>query len=126
MQTMMRNVLELQTLEFGEIKAAGQAAVIAELRSRIPLTILERYDRMRARGKKGLAAVRNQVCGSCHVQVSLGVVMALRRGQAVQMCENCGRYLYLAEDPVAAPQTPAPAPKPVRAARHRKKAAQME
>jgi predicted nucleic acid-binding Zn-ribbon protein len=121
MQTMMRNVLELQTLEFGEIKAAGQAAVIADLRGRIPLPILERYDRMRARGKKGVAAVRNQVCGSCHMQVSLGVVMALRHGQAVQLCENCGRYLYLAEEPVvaAAPATP-PAPKPVRSARRRK------
>ena len=120
MQTTMRSVLELQTLEFGETKAAGYAAVIAELRGRIPLPILERYDRMRARGKKGVAAVRNQVCGSCHMQVSLGVIMALRRGQAVQLCENCGRYLYLAEETVTAPPATAPTPKPVRSVRRRK------
>lgn len=125
MQTAMRNVLELQTLEFGETKAANQAAVIAELRSQIPLLILDRYDRMRLRGKKGVAAVRNQVCGSCHMQVSLGVIMALRRGQVVQLCENCGRYLYLAEEPVAAPSATAPAPKPVRTARRHKTAPEL-
>lgn len=126
MQTMMRNVLELQTLEFGETKAATQAAVIAELRRQIPLAILERYDRMRERGKKGVAAVRNQVCGSCHMRVSLGVVMALRRGQAVQLCENCGRYLYLAEETVAAPPATAPTPKPVRTARRRKTTPELD
>lgn len=120
MQTAMRNVLELQTLEFGETKAANQAAVIAELRSQIPLLILDRYDRMRLRGKKGVAAVRNQVCGSCHMQVSRGVVMALRRGETLQLCENCGRYLYLAEETVAVPPATAPTPQPGRTARRRK------
>jgi predicted nucleic acid-binding Zn-ribbon protein len=113
MQTTMRSVLELQTLEFGEAKAAGQAAVIAELRRQIPVPILERYDRLRARGKKGVAAVHHQVCGSCHMRVSLAVVMTLRHGQVAQLCENCGCYLYLAEEPVAAP-------KPVRTLRPRK------
>jgi len=90
----MRNLLKLQSLEFGETNNAGDIAVIAELRSKIPSQILGHYDRLRARGKKGLAAVRNQVCGSCHVQVPLGVVMTLKRGQDVQLCENCGRYRY--------------------------------
>jgi predicted nucleic acid-binding Zn-ribbon protein len=125
MKTVMRNVLKLQTLEFGETKSAGDISVIAELRSKIPPQILDHYDRLRARGKKGLAAVRNQVCGSCHMQVPLGVVMALRHGQDIQRCENCGRYLYLPEEPVAVPTAPAPTSKPVRTPRRRKASVQM-
>jgi len=122
---MMRNVLKLQTLEFGETKDTGDAALIAELRSIIPRQILEHYDRLRARGKKGVAAVRNQVCGSCHMRVPLGVVMTLRHGQDIQLCENCGRYLYLPEDPETTPMAMPPAPKPVRKPRRRKPTMQM-
>jgi predicted nucleic acid-binding Zn-ribbon protein len=125
MKTMMQNMLKLQSLEFGETKDAGTAAVIAELRSMIPLKILEHYDRLRARGKKGAAAVRNQVCGSCHMRVPLGVVMTLRHGQDIQLCENCGRYLYLPEDPVTTPMAMPPAPKPVRTPRRRKPTMQI-
>lgn len=125
MKTMMLNLLKLQTLEFGETKNAGDAAVIGELRRGIPLQIIEHYDRLRARGKKGVAAVRNQVCGSCHVQVSLGVVMTLKHGLDVQLCENCGRYLYLPEETVAVPMATPPASKPVRTPRRRKTAPQI-
>jgi len=126
MKTMMRNVLKLQSLEFGETNDGGDVAVIAELRSKIPSQILGHYDRLRARGKKGLAVLRNQVCGGCHVQVPLGVVMTLKRGQDVQLCENCGRYLYLPEETVAMPPATSVAPKPTRTPRRRKPMAQMD
>jgi len=125
MKTTMRNVLILQSLEFGETNDASNVAVIAELRSKIPSPILGRYDRLRARGKKGLAAVRNQVCGSCHVRVPLGVVMTLKHGQDVQLCVNCGRYLYLPEETVTMPPATSVAPKPTRTPRRRKPTAQM-
>jgi predicted nucleic acid-binding Zn-ribbon protein len=125
MKTVMRNVLKLQTIEFGETKNAGDVAVIAELRSEIPSQILDHYDRLRARGKKGLAAVRNQVCGSCHMQVPLGVVMALRHGHDIQRCENCGRYLYLPEETMAVPMAATLAAKPVRTSRRRKPKVQV-
>jgi predicted nucleic acid-binding Zn-ribbon protein len=125
MKTMMRNLLKLQNLEFGETKTADDAAVIAELRSMIPLQIIEHYDRLRVRGKKGVAAVRNQVCGGCHMQVPLGVVMTLKHGQDIQLCESCGRYLYLPEEPVAVPTAPVSTSKPVRIPRRRKASAQM-
>ena len=77
MKIMMQNLLKLQTLEFGETKDARTTTTVAELRTKIPAPILAHYDRLRARGKKGLAAVRNQVCTSCHMQLNLAVVMTL-------------------------------------------------
>lgn len=125
MKTMMRDLLNLQTLEFGETKKAGDLAVIAELRAKIPAQIIEHYDRLRARGKKGLAALKNQVCGSCHMQVPLGVVMTLRHGQDIQLCENCGRYLYLPEEEATVSTPSTPPPKAVRTPRRRKSKAQL-
>jgi predicted nucleic acid-binding Zn-ribbon protein len=124
MKTIMRNLMKLQTLEFGETKDTGTAKLIAELRGQIPPQILAHYDRLCARGKKGVALLKNQVCGSCHMQVSLGVVMTLRHGQDIQLCENCGRYLYLPEETVAAAAAPPTDVKPVPRTRRRKKTVQ--
>jgi len=79
---------------------------MAELRAKIPSQILAHYDRLVVRGKKGVATVRGQVCSGCHMHLPLGVIMTLRHGQDIQLCENCGRYLYLppaVETKVAAP-----------------------
>ena len=57
--------------------------------------IIGHYDRLRVRGKKGVALVRNQVCTGCHMHVPIGQITVLMRGEDVQLCESCGRYLYL-------------------------------
>jgi hypothetical protein len=75
------------------------------------------------RGKKGLAAVNNQVCAGCHMHVPMGVIITLKHGRDVQLCENCGRYLYLPEEAAAAGVPTPPVAKPVRAPRRRKKTA---
>ena len=122
MKTLMQNLLKLQTLEFNEVQNAQTAAQAAEFRRLIPPQILGHYDRLRVRGKKGLAAVNNQVCAGCHMRVPLGTIMTLKHNQDIQLCENCGRYLYLPEEAVdAAPASPSAA-KPVRRPRGRKKA----
>jgi predicted nucleic acid-binding Zn-ribbon protein len=120
MKILMQNLLKLQTLEFGETKVARTATVVAELRSKIPPPILEHYDRLRVRGKKGVAAVQHQVCSGCHMQLPIGVIMTLKHGEDVQLCESCGRYLYLPEEVAAAPVTSPPVAKPARATRRRK------
>ncbi len=110
MNELLQNLLKLQSLEFGETAEKNAAAVIADLRAKIPLQILGHYDRLRARDKKGLAAVRNQVCTACHMQVPLGVVATIMHGTDIQLCGNCGRYLYLPEPepaPTKAAATPA-------------------
>ena len=94
----MRNLFELQTLEFEETVQPDTEVRIAELRAKIPPPILGHYDRMGARGKKGVALLRHQTCTGCHMRVPLGVVLELSHGEDVRLCDNCQRYLYLRDD----------------------------
>ncbi len=95
MHSILQNLLKLQTLEFGGEVGKSVETQVAELRGLIPAPILGHYDRLRVRGKKGLAAVRNQVCTGCHMRVPIGQITILMRNEDVQLCESCGRYLYL-------------------------------
>ena len=95
MNIVIHNLLKLQALEFGETANKSVEAQTAELRGNIPQPIVSHYDRLRVRGKKGVAVVRNQVCTGCHMHVPIGQITMLMRGEDVQLCESCGRYLYL-------------------------------
>ena len=95
MNVLLQNLLKLQTLTFNQDTPAGDGAK-AELRAKIPAQILGHYDRLVARGKKGIAVVRGQVCTACHMRVPIGVITTLMNGDDIQLCESCGRYLYLA------------------------------
>ena len=95
MNELLQNLIKLQSLEFGEIKDKNAEATKAELRAKIPSQILAHYDRLVARGKKGVAIVRDQVCTGCHMRLPIGVIMTLMHEQDIQLCESCGRYLYL-------------------------------
>jgi predicted nucleic acid-binding Zn-ribbon protein len=95
MNNVLQNLLKLQALEFGETGQKKVEAQVAELREKIPLPILGHYDRLRARDKKGVAIVRNQSCTGCHMHVPIGLITVLMRGEDIQLCESCGRYLYL-------------------------------
>ncbi len=119
MNELMRTMLELQTLDFGDTQDSKTAELSAALREKIPAQVLGHYDRLRVRGKKGLAIVRNKVCTGCHMGLTLGTMMTLRHGLDLQLCDGCGRYLYLPAEPAAAPEPPAQV-KPVKAPRKRK------
>jgi predicted nucleic acid-binding Zn-ribbon protein len=98
MNELQQNLLKLQTLEFDEIVEPKMEKKLSELRAKIPPPILAHYDRLLAQGKKGLAAVHNQVCTGCHIRVPRAFVLALMHENDIQICENCGRYLYLPEE----------------------------
>jgi predicted nucleic acid-binding Zn-ribbon protein len=100
MKELMRNLFELQTLEFHETVQPDTETRRTALRAKIPPPILDHYDRLRARGKKGVATLNHRTCSGCHMRVPVGVVMNLRHGADVELCDNCGRYLYLREDAV--------------------------
>ena len=97
MNELQQNLLKLQTLEFDVIVEPEMENDVNELRTRIAPPILAHYDRLLALGKKGLAAVRNQVCTGCHIRVPRAFVLALMHGDDIQICESCGRYLFLPE-----------------------------
>jgi predicted nucleic acid-binding Zn-ribbon protein len=119
MHAILNNLLKLQALHFDNHGVQNQAQV-EELRRVIPQPFLGHYERLQARGKKGVAFVRNQVCTGCHMRLPIGTITLLMRDEDVQLCDSCGRYLVLAEEPKAptpvtvpeaeaAPATSAPA-----------------
>jgi hypothetical protein len=123
MNDIIKILLQLQTLEINGKAAPGQEKLAAELRAKVPPPILAHYDRLVARGKKGVALIRNQSsCSACHISVPRNVVLTLMHNADVQLCESCGRYLYLPE-PTASPE-PVAAPKKV--AKPRKPKAELQ
>src|ERR1017187_8707712 len=95
MNSVLQDLIKLQALDFAEPADKKSEARAAELRAKIPQPVSAHYERLRIRGKKGVAVVRNQVCTGCHMHVPIGQITVLMRDEDVQLCENCGRYLYL-------------------------------
>jgi predicted nucleic acid-binding Zn-ribbon protein len=105
---------ELQELEMGPNAETPEAKrLIEQIRKETPEMILGHYDRLRARGKKGVATVVRGVCTGCRMRLATGSHATLIRNDDVSMCDSCGRYLLLAPmDPAeAAPVAEKPAPK---------------
>ena len=108
MKEIMKLLFELQTLEFEKTIQPDAEARIVELRAAIPGPVLAHYDRLADKGKKGVAVLRNQTCSGCHMRVPLAVVLNLKHGDDVCLCDHCRRYLYLREtSPAVEPAAPA-------------------
>ncbi|MEN6521311.1 MAG: C4-type zinc ribbon domain-containing protein [Armatimonadota bacterium] len=61
-------------------------------------TILQRYESIKSRHKDtGLAKVENSQCGGCHVGLTPYAQRLLKEGEQYQICESCGRILFLVE-----------------------------
>jgi predicted nucleic acid-binding Zn-ribbon protein len=123
MRNCMATLLALQTLEMGGRKT-GKDAERTRLRAAVPEPILGHFDRLLARGKKGVSVIRNGVCTECHLRVPVGTVVTLARGADIQLCGNCGRYLHLPDDQLPGIKTaekPATPPKPAVVRRPRRR-----
>ena len=70
------------------------------------------YDRLADQGKKGVALLRNQTCTGCHMRLPIAVINTLMRGADIQICDSCGRYLYLLEGEGPSPELLTVAKKP--------------
>jgi predicted nucleic acid-binding Zn-ribbon protein len=58
--------------------------------------LLKRYEDIRARHSGvGLAKINNSSCGACGMALPSGTIRAVREGNEIQTCENCGRILTL-------------------------------
>ncbi len=115
------NLLKLQSIESKDTPESNSVSVRKELRGIIPQPVLAHYDRLMARGKKGVAIVRNQVCTGCHMRLPIGTINKLLQRQDVQLCDTCGRYLHIPET-TAALTEPAPAVPAKPAAKRKRKA----
>jgi len=116
MNDILPNLLKLQALEFNPTAEPGTPAQMAEIRALVPPQILGHYDRLVARGKKGVAVVTDQVCTGCHMRLPIGTINTLMQDLDIQLCDTCGRYLYLPSAPesqfIEKVLATKPAPKP--------------
>ena len=72
------------------------------LRGLIPTSMLRHYDHLKARGKRSVAPVTRGVCGNCHLAFPSGVLADLRRtSETLNLCINCGAFVYFAEEDFA-------------------------
>jgi hypothetical protein len=95
MNAVIQTLLKLQALEFADVADPSSESQIKEYRTQVPPQILAHYDRLRVRGKKGVAIVRNKTCTGCHMQQPIGKITVLMRNEDIQLCDSCGRYMYL-------------------------------
>lgn len=110
----IEQLLKLQEIEFGPLSDAPENLQLASvLRAEVPAPVLAHYDRLKARGKKGVAVVHHGVCGGCRMRIASGPHAALIRDEDVATCDYCARYLILAPPP---PELPKPARRPRRKA----------
>ena len=77
----------------------GLEAERRELAATIPPDYLDPFLKV-ARQRKGLAlvAVRDELCGGCHVRVMPKLIQQVRRATGLIACDSCKRYLYVPED----------------------------
>jgi predicted nucleic acid-binding Zn-ribbon protein len=126
MRTTVENLYALQELQLQTAPASAEReAQIKMLRATVPGQILAHFDRMIVQGRKGVALVRNGICRECHIRVPSGTAASLIHPKDLYLCDNCGRYLLLPLDEIAAPAetTPTPLPAPVRKTRKKRVAA---
>lgn len=103
MRTLIEKLLAAQTTLLREPATAPEhQAVVAGLREQIPNPVLAHYLRLVEQGRKGVAAVRHNVCTACHMRVPASLTGALMKQNDLTLCENCGCYLYLPEDELQA------------------------
>jgi hypothetical protein len=88
---------------------------IESQRAPLPTSILVHYDRRTARGKLAIAPVHRGVCGACHLSIPSGRLADLRRKRGeLNVCDNCGAFIYLSEDESDAPSKSASGRSPVK------------
>lgn len=120
MREIMEQLLVLQKLQFDPRSRTSKAkAEMEKLRDKVPTPILAHYERLVLRGKRGVAVARTGVCSECHLRITSGRLISLLYTDEVQLCDNCGRYLYLPEnEPIGlsepTPTSPAVSKRPSR------------
>ena len=77
----------------------SQAKVLQVKRQRaiteLPWADLQTYERLkRSKGGVAVVAVRNGLCGGCHVAVTAAILRHARAGTDLVSCPTCGRILY--------------------------------
>jgi len=81
--------LGFSTTGVDELKKARE-----DLSSQIDRPLLARYERLRAKLKRAVVPVKNDVCLGCFLRQPTSRSVYGREDDQIFTCENCGRILY--------------------------------
>jgi predicted nucleic acid-binding Zn-ribbon protein len=77
-----------------EARVADLKVERAAIAAPIEPEILGLYDRLTKNKGDAVALLEAGICKGCHVKVVSGTLQALKAGQSITQCEQCGRILY--------------------------------
>jgi predicted nucleic acid-binding Zn-ribbon protein len=77
---------------YGELRKARE-----ELSASISKPLLFRYERLRAKLKRAIVPVKNDICLGCFLRQPTAIGVKGREDEQIFTCENCGRMLYWLE-----------------------------
>jgi predicted nucleic acid-binding Zn-ribbon protein len=124
MNTSLSDLLALQQiLQLGDKASRAENEQVLRFRKSIPSAMLEHFCHQLACGRRGVAFVRNGVCGECHIRLPSATLDDLRRSDDMQLCESCGCYVALPAEEAPAVIEPRLVPTPARPRRRRRKVA---
>lgn len=84
-----------------EVDLGRLTADLQKAESALPAEVRGEYARIaKARGEEALAPLEGECCGGCYQQITPQMISELRMSLVV-FCKNCGRILYMPEDPNA-------------------------
>ncbi len=75
-------------------KIDKEKSTIEELENSCDENLLGVYHGIRSRKGSGIAEIKNDVCGGCHMRIPENIVEKAKLGKKIINCENCGRILY--------------------------------
>lgn len=110
----------LSDLERAASNKSKNLEEINRLRSILPAFILAHHDRKIQQGKPSIAPVINGVCSACHLRLPSGHLAGLQTSQDLEVCDNCGTFIFLEASPVPNKPVPSKAAKRPRGTRKEK------
>jgi hypothetical protein len=91
---MMEEAEEVEKLGFDVTGYNELQTARNELASTISKPLLSRYERLRAKLKRAVVPVKNDICLGCFLRQPTSRGARGREEDMIFTCENCGRMLY--------------------------------
>ena len=85
---------EVEKLGFSITGCSELEKAREEVASRIKKPLLFRYERLRAKLKRAIVPVKNDICLGCFLRQPTSIGSKGREESELFTCENCGRMLY--------------------------------